>query len=37
MATYKKRSVKSKTSLKAKNIESTKQVFDTLDDKCFKN
>ena len=31
MATYKKRSVKTKTNLKAKNIESTKQVFDTLD------
>ncbi len=36
MATYKKKSVKSKSSLKAKNIESTKQVFDTLDDSASK-
>ena len=36
MATYKKKSVKSKSSLKAKNIESTKQVFDTLDDGASK-
>ena len=31
MATYKKKSSKSKTTSRAKNIESTKQVFDTLD------
>ena len=31
MATYKKKSTKSKTTSRAKNIESTKQVFDTLD------
>ena len=36
MATYKKKSVKSKSSLKAKNIESTKQVFDSLDDSASK-
>ena len=36
MATYKKKSVKTKSSLKAKNIESTKQVFDTLDDSASK-
>ena len=36
MATYKKKSVKSKSSLKDKNIESTKQVFDTLDDSASK-
>ena len=36
MATYKKKSVKSKSSLKVKNIESTKQVFDTLDDSASK-
>ena len=31
MATYKKKSSKSKTTTRSKNIESTKQVFDTLD------
>ena len=36
MATYKKRSNKSKSSLRAKNIESTKQVFDSLDDSASK-
>ena len=36
MATYKKRSNKSKSSVRAKNIESTKQVFETLDDSASK-
>jgi len=31
MATYKKRAIKSKSTSRAKNIESTKQVFETLD------
>ena len=31
MATYKKKSIKSKATSRSKNIESTKQVFDTLD------
>ena len=36
MATYKKRSNKSKSSVRAKNIESTRKVFDTLDDSASK-